>query len=140
MTNMIAMESLVGGDILNLITTGMYNNPLAIYREYIQNAADEFAASSRAQNGKVEIEVDPSKLRVRIRDNGPGLSFDRAMRALLPIARSEKRRGTDRGFRGIGRLSGLAFAESVTFITRSQDDQPIYSHHLGWAKTPPQHS
>ena len=125
MTNVIAMESLVGGDILNLITTGMYNNPLAIYREYIQNAADEFAASSRTQNGKVEIEIDPSKLRVRIRDNGPGLSLDRAMRALLPIARSEKRRGTDRGFRGIGRLSGLAFAESVTFITRSQDDQPI---------------
>ena len=124
MTNTMAMESLVGGGILNLITTGMYNNPLAIYREYIQNAADEFASSGRAQNGKVEIQIDPSELRVRIRDNGPGLSFDRAMRTLLPIARSGKRLGTDRGFRGIGRLAGLAFAESVTFITRSQKDQP----------------
>ena len=124
-TNTMAMESLVGGSILSLITTGMYNDPLAMYREYIQNTADEIAVSGQAQNGKVEIQIDPSKLRVRIRDNGPGLPFDRAMRALLPVARSEKRLGTDRGFRGIGRLSGLAFAESVTFVTRSHYDQPV---------------
>ncbi len=46
-------------------------------------------------------------------------------RALLPIARSQKLRGTDRGFRGIGRLSGLAFAESVTFLTRTRNDRPV---------------
>ena len=125
MTDALILESFVGGDILNLITTGMYTNPLAIYREYIQNAADEFAASGQTQSARVEIEIDPSKLCTRIRDNGSGLSFDKAIRALLPIARSEKRRGIDRGFRGIGRLSGLAFAESVTFITRSRGDQPV---------------
>ena len=123
--NTIAMESLVGGDILSLITTGMYSNPLTIYREYVQNAADEFAACGQAQNGKVEIEIDPAKSCVRIRDNGRGLPFDKAIRALLPIAHSEKTQGTDRGFRGIGRLSGLAFAESVTFVTRSHSDEPI---------------
>ena len=118
-------EALVGGDIFSLITVGMYNNPLAIYREYIQNAADAVATSERVQNGKVEIKLDPAKLCIRIRDNGPGLSFDAALRTLLPIARSEKRRGTDRGFRGIGRLAGLAFAQSVTFTTRTQDDQRV---------------
>lgn len=116
---------LVGGDIFSLITVGMYNNPLAIYREYIQNAADAVATSDRVQSGKVEIKLDPAKLRIRIRDNGPGLSFDAALRTLLPIARSEKKWGTDRGFRGIGRLAGLAFAQSVTFITRTQDDQRV---------------
>ena len=30
----------VGGDILSLITSGMYTSPLSVYREYIQNAAD----------------------------------------------------------------------------------------------------
>ena len=125
MPNTNVPEALVGGDILNLITAGMYNNPLAIYREYIQNAADAVATSDRARSGKIEIETDPSGLRVRIRDNGPGLSCEAALRALLPIARSEKRRGTDRGFRGIGRLAGLAFAESVTFITRAQGDQSV---------------
>ncbi len=118
-------EALVGGDIFSLITVGMYNNPLAIYREYIQNAADAVATSEDVQNGRVEIKLDPAGLRIRIRDNGPGLSFDMALRALLPIARSEKRRGIDRGFRGIGRLAGLAFAQSVTFITRARDDQRV---------------
>ena len=120
-----APASLVGGDILSLVTAGMYDNPLAIYREYIQNAADALSTAGNTPTGKVEINIDPSELRVRIRDNGPGLPHEAAPRALLPIARSQKRQGTDRGFRGIGRLSGLAFAESVTFLTRAQGDQPV---------------
>lgn len=120
-----APEALIGGDILNLITVGMYDNPLAIYREYIQNAADAISNAESPRDGKVEINIDPSGLSVRIRDNGPGLSHEAALRALLPIARSQKQRGTDSGFRGIGRLSGLAFAESVTFKTRAQANQPI---------------
>ena len=125
MPNTNIPEALVGGDIFSLITVGMYNNPLAIYREYIQNVADAVATSECVQKGKVEIKLDPAKLCIRIRDNGPGLSFDTALRALLPVARSEKRQGTDRGFRGIGRLAGLAFAQSVTFTTRTQDDQRV---------------
>ena len=120
-----AAGALVGGDILSLVTAGMYDNPLAIYREYIQNIADALSNTGNAANGKVEIDIDPSTLRVRIRDNGPGLSHKAAIRALLPIARSQKRRGIDRGFRGIGRLSGLAFANSVTFLTREQDNCPV---------------
>lgn len=117
--------SLIGGSILNLVTTGTYNNPLAIYREYIQNAADAADDFGSEKRGKVEIEIDPVGMRVRIRDDGPGLSEDEALRALVPIARSEKRRGTARGFRGIGRLSGLTFAETVTFLTRAHSGQLV---------------
>lgn len=107
---------------MNVITTGTYDNPLAIYHEYIQNAAD---AAGNKKNGRITIDIDPSEMRVRIRDNGPGLSENNAYRMLIPIADSEKRRGTDRGFRGIGRLSGLAFAESVTFLTRTQPHERV---------------
>ncbi len=124
MPNADAPESLVGGDLFNLITVGLYDNPLAIYREYIQNAADAIVSAGDAVNGKIEVDIDPSGLRVKIRDNGPGLSYEAAVRELLPIARSRKRRKTDRGFRGIGRLSGLAFAESVTFLTRAESERP----------------
>ena len=117
-------ESLVGGDVISLITAGMYINPLAIYREYIQNSVDAIETEAD-RRGRIEIEIDPVGLRLSIRDNGPGLSPDMARRALVPIARSEKRRGTDRGFRGIGRLAGLAFAQTVTFVTKSYNDDQV---------------
>lgn len=120
-----APVSLVGADILNLLTTGMYHTPLAVYREYIQNAADAIEGSQWPDKGRVEISINPGKRNVKIRDNGPGLTHAQANRELIPIARSRKRRGIDRGFRGIGRLSGLAFADKVTFRTRARGIQPV---------------
>ena len=115
----------MGGGIFNLITSGMYNNPLALFREYIQNSADAFSATKNMAKNRLEVTIDPIHMRVKIRDNGPGLSPEEATRNLLPIGLSQKRPGADRGFRGIGRLCGLAFGESVTFLTRSRKDQPI---------------
>ena len=34
------LEIVVGKDILELVSSSMYIDPLTIYREYIQNAAD----------------------------------------------------------------------------------------------------
>ncbi len=115
----------IGGDIWGLITSGMYDNPLAVYREYIQNAADALSTVGNGSLGQVRIKIDPSSSSVSITDNGPGLSKEAAVRALLPVARSQKRQGTDRGFRGIGRLSGLAFADSVSFFTRTRHGDPV---------------
>ena len=125
MSDTHAPASLVGVDVLNLITTGMYHNPLAIYREYIQNAADAFGLSAAPNDDNVTITIDPAGRRISIRDNGPGLSHEDALRDLVPIFHSRKQRGTDRGFRGIGRLSGLAFAEAVTFYTRTSRRHPV---------------
>lgn len=121
----IKQSSIVGGSILSLVTRGMYANPLAIYREYVQNAADAIEFSGDGIRGRVEIKIDPAKRYVTIRDNGPGLSFARAQRELIPIAKSNKSRQNDRGFRGIGRLSGLAFGDSVTFLTRNTANHPV---------------
>lgn len=117
--------SLVGANILNLVTTGMYHTPLAVYREYIQNCADAIERSAWSDKGCVEVSINPGERSVRIRDNGPGLTHTEAKRELIPVARSRKRRGVDRGFRGIGRLSGLAFADMVTFRTRASARQPV---------------
>ena len=115
----------IGGNILGLITSGMYTSPLSIYREYIQNAADSIAFSGQRENGKVEISTHLDSMSLSIRDNGPGLSHAQAIKELIPIAKSNKDRQTDRGFRGIGRLAGLAFGESVTFLTRSKGTGPV---------------
>lgn len=115
---------LSGAGLLDLVTTGMYGDPLSMYREYIQNAADAAAGSGFPERARVEITVDVTGRRIRIRDNGPGLSGEDALARLLPIGRSDKRLGTDRGFRGVGRLAGLAFAKTVSFTTRTCENQP----------------
>lgn len=115
---------LVGSNVLNLITFGMYNNPLTVYREYIQNAADAIA-SSKTRSGRVVITVDIGKLCVQIRDSGPGLSYKEAQRELIPISKSRKHWQHNRGFRGIGRLCGLAFGTSVSFLTRRSETEPV---------------
>ena len=51
-------KRLVGGDLLSLVTVGMHTSPLAIYREYIQNAVDSIAASGITEDGRVEISID----------------------------------------------------------------------------------
>ena len=117
--------ALSGVGLLGLVTTGMYGDPLSMYREYIQNAADAAAGSEFPGRARVDIAIDGIGRRIRIRDNGPGLSREEAFERLLPIGRSDKRLGTDRGFRGIGRLAGLAFAKTVSFATRASEDQSV---------------
>lgn len=111
-------QPVLGDQVLGIVTSAMYDSPLAVYREYIQNSADALAATGRLDQGAVEVSIDPHQRRIDILDDGPGLTEDMAVRALIPIGTSGKRRGVDRGFRGIGRLCGLAFGESLTFLTR----------------------
>ena len=117
--------SVVGADVLGLVTSGMYFDPLTVYREYVQNAVDAIETAGIGDDGLVTITLAPEEARVTIRDNGPGLTLAQAQRALVPIARSEKRGQRLRGFRGIGRLAGLAFAESVAFVTRAGEGAPV---------------
>ena len=125
---------IVGPSILSLVTSGIYDNPLAIYREYIQNAVDALSRMDSIE-GQIEITIDRRQSRVSICDNGPGLTYQECLEDLVPIARSKKCLGRDRGFRGIGRLSGLAFAECVTFLTRASGRDPVAR--VVWTKPGP---
>ena len=112
----------IGSDLLRLITAGMYDSPLILYREYLQNAADAVAAQG---SGTVHVMIDRIRSRVVIRDDGTGLSPKDATRRLIDVGLSSKDRKLDRGFRGIGRLSALAFAEQVQFTTRTCAAEPV---------------
>ena len=115
---------LIGPEIMAIITTGLYDNPLAMYREYIQNSADAIEESQSASL-HVDVHIEAGNGRVTIRDNGPGLSYTDALGALLPVAMSQKSGDTDRGFRGIGRLAALAFSDSVSFATRTHSKEDV---------------
>lgn len=117
----------VGKDILELLSSAMYVDPLTIYREYIQNAAD---AIDQARHvgllaGQIDIQIDATARSISIRDNGAGIPALEFRRILTSVGASTKR-GTDaRGFRGVGRLSGLAYARSLTFLSRAEGEDSV---------------
>lgn len=121
----------VGKDVLELLSSAMYVDPLTIYREYVQNAADAIDEArakgwlSADEPGAVTIRLDPDTRSVLIRDNGAGIPVREAAARLLAIGASAKRGTSARGFRGVGRLAGLAYARQLTFRTRSRGDTEI---------------
>lgn len=127
----ISHNIVIGKDILELVTGAMYLDPLTIYREYVQNATDAID-EARAQGlyGKsltprIDIQFDHAARTVRIRDNGTGLSGVDFVARLTAIGGSQKRGKRQRGFRGVGRLSGLGYAQEVIFRSRSCGDARV---------------
>lgn len=108
--------------LLETLTSGMYNEPLSIYREYIQNAVDSIDMVRQKRTKKqiqIEVDLDPILRRIRIIDAGIGIPANVAERVLSSIGSSDKTGEALRGFRGIGRLGGLAFSEKARYRTKS---------------------
>jgi hypothetical protein len=124
----------VGKDILELLTSSMYVDPMSMYREYVQNSSDAIdMARSRGlleSVGKVEIRLDQNSRTVLIRDNGVGLAKDHFVQRLTALGGSEKRGTKARGFRGVGRLAGLAFCQELIFRSRQEGEKLV--HELRW--------
>jgi len=111
--------------LLETLTSGMYNDSLVIYREYIQNAADSIdieAKKNPKSNKRIHIDLDPFENSITIADEGAGISSDLAESILSSIGLSPKVESKLRGFRGIGRLGGLAFCEHATFRTKAKGE------------------
>lgn len=121
----------VGKDVLELLSSAMYVDPLSIYREYVQNAADAIDDARASdvlgadERGTVAVTVDAQARRILIRDNGAGIPIEEAGARLLAIGSSTKRGTSARGFRGVGRLAGLAYGRSLTFRTRAAGDGQV---------------
>ncbi len=124
-------EIVIGKDVLELVSSAMYVDPMMIYREYIQNAADSVDVARAAgllaadEPGRVDIEVEPSTRTVRIRDNGTAIPFAQFGRKLAALGGSAKRGTTARGFRGVGRLAGLGYAQEVVFRSRVPGERKV---------------
>ena len=115
-------ESIIGKNVIESLTTGMYENPLFVYREYIQNAADAVdhaVKSGILQKGEeaISVRIDNERQEIIIEDNAIGIESAKAFSILRNIAKSTKQKGIDKGFRGIRRLGGLAYCQKLTFET-----------------------
>lgn len=112
----------VGKNILDNLTTGMYSDSKVIYREYIQNACDQIDLAVSMgllaiDEGSVDIFTDTKKRYISIRDNATGVKASEFMEDVGDIANSNKQIGKNKGFRGIGRLCGLAYCKTLKFTT-----------------------
>lgn len=120
----------IGHDLLSLISSAMYVEPMIIYRELIQNSADAIddatdAGLIKAGAGLVQLAIDGLHRRVVVRDNGSGISNDDFVKTMCAVGSSPKRGTKSRGFRGIGRLVGLGYAQELLMRSRSRADESV---------------
>ncbi len=113
----------IGADVLELLSTAMYVDPRTLFREYIQNAADALDDAVRdgildRADARVDVTLDPRTRTILIRDNGSGLESEVFYSRLTALGASAKRGSASRGFRGIGRLSGLGYARELILRSR----------------------
>lgn len=128
-----------GANILENLTTGMYKDSKVIYREYIQNACDQIDKAydrgllrpsnpdslGNLGSGRIDIWLDTDKRTISIEDNATGICAADFEKTLADIANSDKKLGEDKGFRGIGRLCGLAYCKELVFTSTAEGENII---------------
>ena len=120
----------IGAFVLETLTTGMYTNPLDTLREYVQNSFDSIRQAENSGllvkgAGRIEMLIDPQKRILRIRDNGLGIPAGLAHSRLMNIGMSEKTIDSNVGFRGIGRLAGIAYSDKLSFRTQFSGEKQL---------------
>ncbi len=114
------IKTVIGKDVIESLTIGMYDDSRFIYREYIQNSADQIdkaRSEGLITDGEIHINIDQEKKTISIEDDATGIEQTKVIEILRNIAQSTKTRGVDKGFRGIGRLGGLGYCDKLIFET-----------------------
>lgn len=113
----------IGKTVLETLTSGMYDDARFVFREYIQNAADqideavELGILREKSEGKIDITIDINNKKITITDNATGVPQKDVVRLLGDVANSQKDTTKRKGFRGIGRLGGLGYCDKLIFET-----------------------
>ena len=117
--------------VVRMREKGLYPRKLEVVREYIQNASDalddwlkisDLIPSDRTEP---QIKVSIQGKSLLIWDNGIGMA-EEDIPKLQRIAYSEKKVGEEAGYKGIGRLAGIAVAEKLKITSTSYGDPRLY--------------
>lgn len=106
----------IGGEIISLLTKGMYPDPKDALREYIQNGVD-----AGSKNINVKIRQDS----IIVEDDGKGMNHD-MMRKAIRVGISEKTPTKNVGFMGIGIYSSFHLCDKLTIYSRGSENVPNY--------------
>jgi len=113
--------------LLDTLTTALYDDPIVLFREYVQNSIDGPEGCNIGKNKEhinVDINIDKISKTITILDDGPGLDpskFDNAMKSISNSKKGDK----SVGFRGIGRFSGMSFCKNLIFESKVANNNVI---------------
>ena len=111
-------ENKVGAGILNIITESLYDNPIVVFREYVQNSMDSILKSGENAE-EYAIKIWNSENDLFFLDNGMGIEKDEFEDEMIKIGASSKKKRKNLGYKGIGRLSGVPYCKKLVFINIS---------------------
>lgn len=123
MNNTDKFKPIIGKNVIENLTIGMYDDPRFVYREYVQNAADQIDIAKKQNlyqsnsEPSIYIQIDTNNKKIVIEDNATGIEQQKVLSLLGNIAQSTKNKYEDKGFRGIRRLGGLGYCDKLTFET-----------------------
>lgn len=118
----------IGKNVIETLTLGMYDDSRFVYREYVQNAADqidvafELGILSKKSDGRINIVINKDLKTIIVEDNATGIPSADVLRFLGDVANSSKDRAQRKGFRGIGRLGGLGYCQKLIFETSAKGE------------------
>lgn len=123
-------EELVFAPAILILSQDLYPRKLEIVREYVQNASDAIDAFAPV----ADIVKDSSEPFIKISIQGKSLIiFDTGIgmdavdvSKLRRIAYSEKKAGEEAGYKGIGKLAGIAVAEKLKISSTSYGDPKLH--------------
>lgn len=104
----------IGGEIISIITRGMYTDPKDALREYVQNGVD-------AEAKKITIKVRQNT--ITIQDDGRGMSRG-VMRRAVRVGMSDKNPKFSVGFMGIGLYSAFHLCDTLTIYSKVENSVP----------------
>jgi hypothetical protein len=117
--------------VVQILSEDLYPRKLETIREYIQNASDAIDDWLRISD-LVPDERDEPQIKISIQmrslivyDNGIGM-LEEDIPKLKRIAYSEKKAGEEAGYKGIGRLAGIAVADKLKISSTSYGDPKLY--------------
>lgn len=119
--------SRVGSGIINVITESLYDNPIVVFREYVQNSVDSIYKSDNTSERDIRIYLQEDKL--YFADSGNGIEKELFDAQMSGIADSSKLKQNNLGYKGIGRLSGLPYCDCLNFINILDYDQDEFQQY-----------
>lgn len=114
----------LGGELLSVLSEGLYENPLHALREYVQNSVDALATG---------ITIKVTGRSVFVTDDGEGMD-EKTLRSACSLGISFKSILENVGFRGIGIYSSFHICDLLRIITKRSGEKQNQIIELDFAK------